>query len=84
MDWGTAIDILTPEINTFLYAREIKQLTLKDLNSYLIPDGWCRSPLSFPTSTWIDESLSSTTSKQDKHTIYIGVRYIIAYIINNV
>ena len=24
--------------------------TIKDLHSYLIPDGWCRSLLSFPTS----------------------------------
>ena len=57
MAWGTTTDSLTPEINPFLYARETKQLTLKDLDSYLIPDGWCRSPLSFPTSTWIDELL---------------------------
>ena len=39
MAWGTTIDNLTPEINPFLYARETKQLTLKDLNSYLILDG---------------------------------------------
>ena len=37
MDWGTTKDILTLEINPFLYARETKYLTLKDLNSYLIP-----------------------------------------------
>ena len=36
--WGTTTDRLTPEINPFLYARETKYLTLKDLNSYLIPD----------------------------------------------
>ena len=34
--WGTTIDSLTPEINTFLYARETKELTLKDLDLYLI------------------------------------------------
>ena len=39
MAWGTTIDILTLEINPFLYARETKYLTLKDLDSYLIPDG---------------------------------------------
>ena len=39
MAWGTTIDNLTPKINPFLYARETKYLTLKDLNSYLIPDG---------------------------------------------
>ena len=40
MAWGvTKIDRLTPEINPFQYAREIKYITLKDQNSYLIPDG---------------------------------------------
>ena len=39
MAWGTTTDILTPKINPFLYARETKHLTLKDLDSYLIPDG---------------------------------------------
>ena len=39
MAWGTTIDILNPKINPFLYARETKYLTLKDLDSYLIPDG---------------------------------------------
>ena len=39
MAWGTTIDNLTPEINHFQYAREIKYLTLKDQTSYLIPDG---------------------------------------------
>ena len=39
MAWGTTIDSLTPEINPFLYTREIKQLTLKDIDLYLIPDG---------------------------------------------
>ena len=39
MAWGTTTDRLTPEINPFLYAREIKHLTLKDIGSYLIPDG---------------------------------------------
>ena len=35
MAWGTTTDSLTPEINPFLYAREIKQLTRKDLNCTL-------------------------------------------------
>ena len=39
MAWGTTTDSLTPEINPFQYAREIKYLTLKDQTSYLIPDG---------------------------------------------
>ena len=45
---------LTPEINLSQYAIEIKCLTLKDQTLYLISDGWSRSPLSFPTSAWID------------------------------
>ena len=39
MAWGTTTDSLTQEINPFQYAIEIKCLTLKDQNSYLIPDG---------------------------------------------
>ena len=39
MAWGTTIDRVTAEINPFLYAREIKHLTLKDLETYLILDG---------------------------------------------
>ena len=38
MAWGTTTDNLTPKINPFQYAIEIKCLTLKDLDSYLIPD----------------------------------------------
>ena len=33
MAWGTTTDSLTLEINPFPYAREIKQLTLNDLDS---------------------------------------------------
>ena len=39
MAWGTTTNSLTPEINPFQYAIEIKCLTLKDQTSYLIPDG---------------------------------------------
>ena len=39
MAWGTTTDNLTPEINPFQYAIEIKYLTLNDQTSYLIPDG---------------------------------------------
>ena len=39
MAWGTTTDILTPEINPFQFAIEIKCLTLKDRTSYLIPNG---------------------------------------------
>ena len=84
MAWGTTTDSLTPEINPFRYAIEIKCLTLKDQTSYLIPDGWSRSPLSFPIFSLNWYITSSTTSKQYKHTIYHGVRSILAYIINNV
>ena len=66
------------------YAIEIKCLTLKDRTSYLIPDGWSRSPLSFPIFSLNCYSTSSKTSKQYKHTIFHGVRSILAYIINNV
>ena len=38
MAWGTTTNNLTPEINPFLYPREIKQLTQTDLESYLILD----------------------------------------------
>ena len=38
MAWGTTTDNLTPKINAFQYAIEIKCLTLKDQNLYLIPD----------------------------------------------
>ena len=39
MAWGTTTDRVTIEINLFPYAREIKHITLKDLETYLIPDG---------------------------------------------
>ena len=39
MDWGTTIERVTAEINPFQYAREVKHLTLKDLETYLILDG---------------------------------------------
>ena len=38
MAWGIKTDRVTVEINPFLYARETKHLTLKDLETYLIPD----------------------------------------------
>ena len=38
MAWGTTTDRVTVEINPFPYARETKYLTLKDLETYLIPD----------------------------------------------
>ena len=37
MAWGTTKDRVTTEINHFPYARETKYLTLKDLETYLIP-----------------------------------------------
>ena len=35
MAWGTTTNRVTVEINTFLYARETKHLTLKDLENTL-------------------------------------------------
>ena len=80
MAWGTTTDSLTLEINLFQYAIENKCLTLKDQTSYLIPDNWSRSPLSFPTSAWIDKLLP----QQQVNNTSIGVWSILAYIINNV
>ena len=39
MYWGTTTERVTAKINHFLYERETKHLALKDLNTYLIPDG---------------------------------------------
>ena len=63
---------LNPELNLSQYAIEIKCLTLKDQTSYLILDGWSRSPLSFPIFSLNWYNTPSTTSKQYKH-IYIMV-----------
>ena len=57
MAWGTTTDKVTAEINPFLYARETKHLTLKDLDLYLILEDWCRSPLSFFTLDCINNLL---------------------------
>ena len=38
MAWGTTTDRVTAEFNPFLYARETKYITLKDLDTYLILD----------------------------------------------
>ena len=84
MDWGTKKIRVTVEINPFLYARETKHLTLKDLDSYLIPDGRCRSPLSFSNSACISNLLPQHSAKQDKHAIYNCVRPTLAHIINNI
>ena len=51
---GTTTERVTVEIKPFPYARETKHITLKDLETYLIPDVLCISPLSFSTLTWID------------------------------
>ena len=37
MAWGNTTDGVTAEINPFPYAGETKYLTLKDLETYLIP-----------------------------------------------
>ena len=83
MAWGTTTDNLNPEINISQYEIEIKCLTLKDQTSYLIPDGWSRSPLSFPISAWIDESLPQQQVKKTS-ILSIGVRSTLSYIINNI
>ena len=36
---GTTTNNLTPEINLSRYARETKHLTLRDTESYLVPNG---------------------------------------------
>ena len=77
MDWCTTTNRVTTEINPFPYVSEIKHLTLKDLETYLILDGWCRSLLSFSTLACISNLLS-------QHAIYNCVRPTLAYIINNV
>ena len=40
MAQGTTTDRVTGEINPFPYARETKYITLKDLKTYLILDGY--------------------------------------------
>ena len=72
MAWGTTTDRVTAEINPFQYARETKYLTLKDLDSYLIPDGWCRSLLSFPTLACIDKLLPQQSANKTS-MLYIFV-----------
>ena len=39
MAWGTTTNRVTEKINPLLYERETKHLTLKDLDSYVIPYG---------------------------------------------
>ena len=72
MAWGTTTESLTPEINPFQYARETKYLTLKDHDSYLISDVWCRSPLSFPTPTCIYKLLPQQSANKTR-MLYIFV-----------
>ena len=67
----TTTDWMTPEINHFQYARAIKAYNTKGYESYLIPDGWCRSPLCFSNHACIPNSLSTTTNKT--HMLYIQV-----------
>ena len=81
--WGTTTDRVTTEINPFLYARETKHLTPKDHNTYLIPDGSCRSPFSFSTLTYISNFLSQHSAKKTS-MLYNCVRPALAYIINNI
>ena len=64
MAWGTTKDRFTAEINPFLYARETKHLTLKDLEIYLILDSLYRSPLRFSTLACIDNFLSQHSANK--------------------
>ena len=58
MAWGVPQQTTRHQKSIFpQYTREIKHLTLRDIESYLVPDGWSRSPLSFPASAWIDRLL---------------------------
>ena len=77
MAWGTTIDRVTIEINPFPYAREKKHLTLKDLETYLIPDGRCRSPLILSTLACFSNFLSQHSANKTS-MLYNGVSY--AYI----
>ena len=83
MAWGTATDRVTTEINYFQYSRETKHLTLKDLETYLIPDGWCRSPLSFSNLACISNFISQQSTNKSS-MLYNGVRPTLTYIINNI
>ena len=76
MAWGTTTESLTPEINPFLYVREIEQLTLKDIDSYLIPNGWCRSSLRFITPAWIDKLLPQHSINKTSILYYWIGKYI--------
>ena len=83
MAWGVPkqIEKLQKSISS-PYAREIKHLTLKDLESYLILDGWSRSPLSFFQShlRW---QFTLNNSKEGKHAIEYSVKPTLVYIIND-
>ena len=48
----------------FPYARETKHLTLKDLKTYLISDGWCRFRLSFSNPTCVMNFLSQQSANK--------------------
>ena len=72
MAWGTTTNRVTAEINPFLYARETKHLTLKDLDFYLISDSWCRSPLNICTPTCIGNLLPQDSTNKT-HMLYIIV-----------
>ena len=79
--WGTTIDRVTAEINPFPYSREIKHITLKDLETHLILDGWCRSPLSFSNPSCVNNLLSQQSANK-KIILYNYARPTLAYIIN--
>ena len=64
MAWGTTIDRVTTEINPFQICKRNKHLTLNDLTTYLILDGWCRSPLSFSTLACISNLLSQHSTNK--------------------
>ena len=73
MAWGTTTDRVTAEINPFQYARETKHLILKDLDTYLIPDGSCRSPLNYSTLACISNLLSQHLANKTSMLYIIGL-----------
>ena len=83
MAWGTTIDRVTTEINPFQICKRNKHLTLNDLTTYLILDGWCRSLLSFSNPTCVNNFLSQQLANKTS-ILYNCVKPTVAYIINNV
>ena len=65
MAWGLPQQTEKPQKSiSSPYAREIQHLTLKDLDTYLIPDGCTRLSLIFFLSRLLSNLLSTTVNKE--------------------